>query len=239
MKKTLALLALFAAVAVNAQQVSVVTQTNVVYSTNYITQTNLLSMPAPGTSSTLTQTGTVQNSFSAGLAQTGTWLSSPPYMVTMGAVIANGLKSKTGGYIGVFKPVITNSLVEMIAGTRIDYVDGGFWMPQLNGQLGVPLHPLKNLTFLPSWASSVVVTPFAFAGVGLPLSGAVIGTVTVPGSIRDNNGQPTGIIGEGFALRVYSPTNSTWGLDLVGDRETWSGFAGTQYRVGLLYNRQF
>ena len=200
---------------------------------------NLMSVPPPGTSSTSPTVSLVDtnSTFGQGLSQTATWLSAPPYYITGGGVYAPGLKNKLGAYIGVYKPVITNSLIAAIVGARVDYVDGGFWMPQMNGQLGVPLHPLKNFTFLPSWLSGTTLTPFAFAGIGLPLSGAVIGTVTVPGTIRDNNGQPTAIIGEGAAIAVYSPTNQNWSIDIVGDRETWSGFAGTQYRFGALYNR--
>jgi hypothetical protein len=36
---------------------------------------------------------------------------------------------------------------------------------------------------------------------------------------------------------VYA--SDTWGIDLVGDRETWSGFDGTQYRLGLLLKKSF
>jgi hypothetical protein len=128
----------------------------------------------------------------------------------------------------------------VMAGVRLDFVDGGFWMPSGNATLQLPLHPLKSLTSLPSWLTSVKATPFAYVGIGVPVSGAVIGSVTVPGSKpTDNNGQATAILGQGFSLQIYAPTSGKWNVSILGDRETWSGFTGTQYRFGLAFHENF
>ena len=199
-------------------------------------------MPLPGTTAQTPATPTVTTSppsVGDGFKLIADTLSAPPYYVAIYGLYAPALQSKYGGGIGFFKPAVTNSLINVVGGVRCDYVDGGFWMPSGNATLEVPLHPLKNFTFLPSFLTRASVTPFAYAGLGVPLSGAVIGSVKVPGSIRDNNGQATAILGQGAAIGIYSPTNANWSLSLIGDRETWSGFSGTQYRAGFLYNRKF
>jgi len=109
----------------------------------------------------------------------------------------------------------------------MDYVNGGFWMRSGNATLQVPLK-------LTSW---LTVTPFGYAGIGVPVSGAKVGDFNIPGSVKDNNGDPTAILGYGAAVRLW--TGKASAISLIGDRETWSGFAGQQYRVGLLYKRTF
>lgn len=141
------------------------------------------------------------------------------------ALYANGLKHHLGGGLGWFVPV--NQYV--VTGLRMDYVDGDFWMPSGNATLQLPI----NLS------SGVTVTPLAYAGVGVPVSGAtftapVIGNVTVPGAARDNNGQPTAILGIGASIRLYTGTD--WSLSGVGDVEEWTGFPGKQYRAGIAYH---
>ena len=145
------------------------------------------------------------------------------------------LDKKAGFGAGVFYPVSKY----VVGGVRLDFVDGGFWMPNGTVTFQIPLHPLSF--FGGSW-SNVVVTPFAYAGIGLPLSGATIvttsGTATIPGTIRDNNGQATAITGEGVAVILWhrsTPTTSWWqpvSAGAIFDIEQWSGFPGSQYRLG-------
>ena len=227
MKKLIALFAILAAVAADAQ-VTVV---------NAPPASSLFSTPPPTPPASLAPTN--PPSVGDGFKLIADSLQSPPYYVAIYGLYAPGLQNKYGGGIGFFKPAVTNSLLRVVGGVRVDYVDGGFWMPSGNATLEIPLHPLKNFNFLPSWAIRLTVTPFAYAGIGIPLSGATIYGTVVPGVIRNNNGQATAILGQGLAMGLYSPTNANWGLMLVADRETWSGFAGTQYRGGILYNRKF
>lgn len=145
---------------------------------------------------------------------------------------APALHDRFGGGIGYFYQV--NNYV--LTGVRLDWVDGGFWMPSGNATLQLPLHPFTHFPFLPSLIKNAQVTPFAYAGIGIPVSGAKIGSVTVPGSLRDNNGEATAILGQGLALRIYAPTTDAWNISLAGDRETWSGFPGVQYRFALLFH---
>ena len=143
---------------------------------------------------------------------------------------APGLNNKVGGGIGYFYSVNTY----VLAGLRADWVDGGFWMPSGNATFQLPIHPFAYsvFSFLPAWAQGIEITPFTYVGIGVPLSGAKVGTITIPGSVHDNNGQATAILGYGAALKVYAPTNGAWNVSIVADRETWSGFADTQYRFG-------
>ena len=83
------------------------------------------------------------------------------------------------------------------------------------------------------------VTPIIYAGVGLPVSGAKLGSVTVPGSIKDNNGQATAITGVGGAILLYAPKGGNWSMELVGDIEQWSGFPGSQIRLGPAVHIKF
>lgn len=188
--------------------------------TNAPATTNL---PAP------TILGGLQEVWSAAGSATN-WVA-PAY-----GLYAPALKNKYGGGVGYFYSVSTY----VSTGIRIDSVNGSFWMPSGSATLQLPLHPLSRFTSLPAWLSEVQITPLAYAGIGLPLSGAVIGSVTVPGKVpTDNNGEATAIIGQGVALQVYAPTNGAWNIDVVADRETWSGFSGTQYRVGGAFHLKF
>ncbi len=131
---------------------------------------------------------------------------------------ASGLPKKIGGGVGAVWPINQYSF----ASVRIDWVNGGFWMPQ--GNFGLQL-PIKLFSWL-------TVTPFTYAGIAVPVSGAQIGSITVGGAApRDNNGQATAILGGGGAINVYSP----WHLKIVGDVERWTGFPGNQYRFGLTF----
>lgn len=137
------------------------------------------------------------------------------------ALYAPGLNHKMGGGFGVVYPFSDYVFTSI----RIDWVDGGFWMPQGNVGLQVPihLHPFGT-------NNTITITPFTYAGVAVPVSGATIGTITLGGSPPvSNDGQPTAILGAGAAIGLYSP----WHLYAVGDIEEWTGFPGKQYRLGL------
>lgn len=145
---------------------------------------------------------------------------------------APSLAQKYGGGIGAFHPISQY----VIYGARLDYVNGGFWMPSGSATFQVPLK-------LTSW---LTVTPLTYAGIGVPVSGATFGNFKVPGKTVDNNGQATAILGYGAAIDIYrnSSTNALkWyqpqKIAIVGDRETWSGFPGFQYRIGMVINKSF
>lgn len=139
---------------------------------------------------------------------------------------APSLSHKYGAGIGYFYPLSEYFLT----GVRVDYVDGDFWMPSGNATLQLPLK-------ITSW---LTVTPFTYAGIGVPVSGGTVGSVTIPGSTpRDNNGQATAILGYGGAVHIYSTSDKKWNVSAVMDQERWSGFPGLQYRFGLLLNRKF
>lgn len=145
------------------------------------------------------------------------------------AMYAEGLQKKVGGGIGAFYPINTY----LVAGTRVDYVNGGFWMPSGSATFQIPLRPIKAFQWL-------VVTPFTYAGVGVPISGATIAGHALPGHLpKDNNGEATAILGYGGAIGVYAPKSGRYSVELVADRETWSGFPGVQYRGGLLAHIKF
>ena len=161
--------------------------------------------------------------------------SSTNWVAEVHGLYAPALGNKYGFGLGYFYQASTY----VLGGVRLDYVDGGFVMPSGNATLQLPLQPFSKFTFLPTWLQSVTTTPFAYAGIGVPVSGATIGNVTIPGSVKDNNGQPTAIIGQGISIAVYAPTNANWNISVVADRETWSGYNGTQYRFGALFHRRF
>lgn len=139
---------------------------------------------------------------------------------------APGLQHTEGGGIAGFTPI--NNYV--LTGWRIDYVNGHFWMPSGQATLQLPITPVSQWKWL-------TVTPMAFAGVGIPLSGATVSGVQLPGHIpADNNGQPTAILGIGGAISLWKNSNTSahfHSIELVGDKETWTGFPGQQFRVGL------
>lgn len=123
----------------------------------------------------------------------------------------------------------------IITGLRLDYVNGGFWMPSGNATFQLPLK-------LTSW---LTVTPFAYAGIGIPISGSKVDGFTLGNVPKDNSGNATAILGYGGSVSLYSRGRKDvnwWDIDsvyLVGDRETWSGFSGQQYRAGLFFNKKF
>ena len=138
------------------------------------------------------------------------------------------LQRQYGGGAGVFYPL--NDYV--YTGLRIDWVDGGFWMPSGNAGLQLPIRPFNR--FGGAW-SKLVLTPFAYVGIGIPLSGATVGDITIPGSVRNNNGQATVITGYGLAVSIWQNKAGTVTFSLIGDREKWQGFEGSQYRAGCAF----
>lgn len=152
-------------------------------------------------------------------------LSSTNWIVEIHALRAPALPQKYGGGLGLYYPI--NDFV--YAGVRADWVNGGFWMP--SGSAGLQL-PLK----LASWFK---ITPFTYAGVAVPLSGAKFLDVTVPGKVIDNNGEPTAILGYGIAFQVYEPKDKRWNISLAIDNEVWSGFKGEQHRYALMWHKKF
>ena len=146
------------------------------------------------------------------------------------------IQQKLGADLGVFYPVSQY----VVGGVRFSFIDGGFWMPSGTVTFQVPMRPM---TFIGGSWSNVVVSPFAYAGVGLPLSGATIvttvGNTKIPGKISDNNGEPTAITGAGVVITLWhrsTPTTAWWqpvSLGAIADVEQWSGFKGNQYRFGV------
>lgn len=137
------------------------------------------------------------------------------------------LQKKYGGGIGIFFPLSQY----VFTGIRLDYVDGGFYMPSGNAGLQLPM----TIPFI-----NTKVTPFGYAGIGVPLSGATIGSFTIPGKPpTDNNGQATAILGLGGAIRLYTSSDGNKLVDLAGDIEQWSGFPGNQYRGAIVFKWSF
>lgn len=151
------------------------------------------------------------------------------YIGTYG-LYAPGLQKKAGGGAAFLYPLSQY----VVTGARVDYVNGGFWMPSGNATLQIPLK-------LSTW---LTVTPFGYAGVGVPVSGATISGLTLGAAPKDNNGQPTAILGYGVAADLWHATTpgTHWysidSIHVVVDRETWSGFTGYQYRAGLFFNKK-
>ena len=138
------------------------------------------------------------------------------------------LQNHYGGGFGVFYP-----LSEYVwAGPRVDWVDGGFYMASGTAGLQLPIRPFAKFGGL---AAKLVLTPFVYGGVGLPLSGATVADFTIPGTVRNNNGQATVITGYGLAASVWQNKAGTMSFSFVGDREKWTGFDGNQYRVGCTF----
>jgi hypothetical protein len=96
---------------------------------------------------------------------------------------------------------------------RLDFLptaEGGteIWMPSASIQLQAPVRLMGKLDLV----------PFGFAGIATCVSGR-----------DEDNGAPVGIFGLGGAVRIGRH------FDVIGDYEIWSGFAGSQYRLGVLY----
>ena len=138
------------------------------------------------------------------------------------------LAKRTGFGIGAAYPISTY----VVASIRTDYINGGFWMPSGNATLQLPIKPFHTSSF--AALTNFTVTPFTYAGVGIPLSGA-----------SGNNGQATGILGTGAVIDLWTsstPSTKWYGIDsvkLVGDVEKWGGFDGNQYRLGIFINKKF
>lgn len=185
-------------------------------------QTVVISNTVPGyTTASLTNPPTIQSGVQTVVDAVKSGVTNV-YVVVDG-MYANQLKEHWGGGVGIFWPLSTY----VVTGLRIDYLDGGFWMPEGNATLQVPIK-------LTSW---LTVKPFYYAGIGVPVSGAKIDDITVPGKVIDNQGQPTAIYGPGVAVRIYTSKVTAvepWFIDVAYDQEKWSGFPGTQYRVGIV-----
>jgi len=142
---------------------------------------------------------------------------------------APALEKKYGGGVGLF----WNLSDYVYSGVRVDYVDGDFWMPSGNVTVQAPIE-------ITSW---LTVAPLGYAGIGVPISGATVGGTTLGAPARDNNGDPTAILGYGVAVRMANiTTSSKWvpkHIDVAVDSETWSGFKGQQFRLGILGNWTF
>jgi hypothetical protein len=138
---------------------------------------------------------------------------------------ASGLPKHWGGGAGLF----WNVSQYVYTGIRVDYVNGFFWMPSGSATLQVPIQIF-------SWLR---IAPFGYAGVGIPLSGASVGGTTLGNPPKDNNDQPTAILGYGAAVRLYTASSnpSNWyipnAVDILYDRETWTGFNGQQQRLAV------
>lgn len=131
------------------------------------------------------------------------------------AIYAPGLSQRWGGGAGVAYQVSQY----VFASTRLELIDHSLVMPVGNVGLQLPIS-------LGSWFHA---TPFAYAGIGFPLSGMVIGGVTVPGQARSLD--PIAIVGAGAAVRVY--TGSKVYVDLVVDIEKWGTIPQNEYRAGV------
>lgn len=136
-------------------------------------------------------------------------------------------QKKIGFGIGVFVP--QGKYLDL--GARVDWIDGGLWMPTVNASLGYPI------TFSLPFAStnwSVTVKPVIETGVAIALSGSSLklgGTsVTIPGNA--GTGQPVAITGAGGVVKIYS--KGSFSLYAAFMTELWTGFHGMQQRAGLV-----
>jgi len=220
MKKLLTILSLFAACFAGAQehQRNAFGPIPLLITAAELQVTNPIPVP-PDTNNPPTIQSSFQNIFDH--------LVSTNWYFTAYYLHAPGLQHKEGGGIAGFTPLSTY----VLTGWRVDYVDGGFWMPSGQATLQLPITPIKSWQWL-------TVTPFGFVGVGIPLAGAHVGSVVVPGQVpKNNNGQPTAILGLGGAISLWknsNPSASFRSFEIVGDKETWTGFPGQQYRIGLM-----
>ncbi len=137
-------------------------------------------------------------------------------------IYAKGLPKHYGGGVAVAYPFSQY----VVVATRLDYVNGDFWMPSGNATLQLPLHPFTWLT----------LTPFTYAGIGVPVSGGSVAGISFSTTApKNNNGQATAILGAGASLDLYHGTGSITKVSLICDVEQWSGFPGKQYRGGLVF----
>ena len=149
-------------------------------------------------------------------------------------IYAPKLDQKYGGGIGAFHEVNPY----LVAGLRMEFLDGGFVMPDGTATLQLPLYPIKSWTWL-------VITPFTYAGIGLPLGGVTVAGVHIPGKNISVNGEPLAILGAGGALKIVGGQH--WTLNLALDVEKWpsllgktaASVPGNEYRAGLILNKVF
>jgi len=142
------------------------------------------------------------------------------------AVIAPGAKNGTvGGGIGAFYNI--NKYV--MAGARLEWLDGGWWIPNGTMTLQYPIHPLQFIGTGKSW-QQFTFTPLVYGGVGYPLSGLSLGNTTLPGKNNLGTG-PIGIAGVGGAASIYSDKNVS--IYAVADAEDWTGLPQHVYNIGL------
>jgi hypothetical protein len=139
------------------------------------------------------------------------------YVVPYGLYGSGLSKYKYGGGLGYFYPL--NRFA--VAGTRLEYLNGDFWMPDISGTLQLPLRIGKYIE----------VTPLTFTGIGIPITGGKVFGLQLPGHARDNNGSTSTIFGIGLGIHVVDLGH--YELGGVADYETWSGFPGHQWRFGL------
>lgn len=150
------------------------------------------------------------------------------------ATYADSLTKKWGAGVGGYY-IMTDTGGQVISlnsysGVRIDWVDNGFWMPEGNVGLQTPIK-------VASWLQ---VTPFTYAGIGVPISGAQVAGLQIGGNApRNNNGQATAILGAGVAVKLFSFSSGKYEAGVLGDVEKWSGFAGRQKRFGAWFKRNF
>lgn len=140
------------------------------------------------------------------------------------------LNKHWGGGAGIF----WNVSQYVYTGVRVDYVNGFFWMPSGSATLQLPVQIFPWLR----------IAPLGYVGIGVPISGANIGGTTLGSPPKDNNDQPTAILGYGMALRICTIKHSThWyipdAIDALYDRETWTGFSGQQNRLAVALQKLF
>ncbi len=161
MKKLITTLGLIALVAFSS--VCAYAQTNTVVTNSPSISTNLV-VPAPSINKALEEIVTALET--SGLA-TATNYAIEPYLT-----YAPDAKDKIGG--GLFLCYNVNQFVG--TGLGVDYL-GQFSLVSAEVQLKVPFRPFKNTGI--SWATNIVVAPFALAGVGKSLSGGGDGAIAV------------------------------------------------------------
>ena len=119
-----------------------------------------------------------------------------------------GNKMHYGGELGAFWKISSN----VVTGVRAMYIHGGLLAPEFNATLQLHLHPF-------AWAGfpKLTVLSFAETGVVLPLSGAKFGSVTIPGKVRDYNGQPAALVGGGIYIPISD--NGRYKVGFIGKYE--------------------
>lgn len=189
------------------------------------------SLPTAGPTA-VSADGTITNaptfSESLDLAWNAITTSSNWYFATY-YIHAKALAKPNGWGVGAFYPINPQNRLQVVAGLRLDEVNGHFWMPSGSAALQVPL----NL-----FGGKFTLKPLAYVGVGVPLSGATLGGVPIPGERpKDNNGEPTAITGFGIVAKLN--IDKPWAKyvpALAADMEKWSGFPGTQTRIGTIWH---